>query len=119
MKSNYMKNSNTFRQTIFLRILRPSVFCLIALGTGAATRASFIETYDDGTDVGLWHCSLGVPRIIEPNGGNPGAYLSRAASAPTCRHGRASRRGINQDLTTPTRSTVSTRAIGPASVLPA
>jgi hypothetical protein len=77
MKSNYMKNSNTFRQTIFLRILRPSVFCLIALGTGAATRASFIETYDDGTDVGLWHCSLGVPRIIEPNGGNPGAYLQQ------------------------------------------
>jgi hypothetical protein len=77
MKSSYMKNSNPFRHTIFLRILRPSVFCLIALGTGAATRASFIETYDDGTDVGLWHCSLGVPRIIEPNGGNPGAYLQQ------------------------------------------
>lgn len=31
---------------------------------------TFIETYDDGTDVGLWHCSLSVPRIIEASGGN-------------------------------------------------
>ena len=38
---------------------------------------SFIENYDDGTDVGLWHCSLGVPRIIESSGGNPGAYLQQ------------------------------------------
>src|SRR5215813_14913746 len=38
---------------------------------------SFIETYDDGTDVGLWHCSAGVPRIIEIAGGNPGAYLQQ------------------------------------------
>jgi hypothetical protein len=34
---------------------------------------TFIETYDDGTDVGLWHCSLSVPRIIEASGGNPRA----------------------------------------------
>jgi hypothetical protein len=40
-------------------------------------RASFIETYDDGTDVGLWQCSLSVPRIIEASGGNPGAYLQQ------------------------------------------
>lgn len=38
---------------------------------------SFTETYDDGTDIGLWHCSLGVPRIIEISGGNPGAYLQQ------------------------------------------
>jgi hypothetical protein len=47
---------------------------------------SFIETYDDGTDVGLWHCSLGVPRIIEPSGGNPGAYIQQggfSTSIPT------------------------------------
>jgi hypothetical protein len=72
-----MKNSNTFRLTVFVRILRASVFCLITMGTVAATRASFIETYDDGTDVGLWHCNLGVPRIIEASGGNPGAYLQQ------------------------------------------
>src|SRR5262252_2568827 len=38
---------------------------------------SFIETYDDGTDVGLWHCSVGVPRTIEISGGNPGAYVQQ------------------------------------------
>src|SRR5215831_15582348 len=38
---------------------------------------SFIETYDDGTDVGLWHCSVGVPRLIESSGGNPGMYLQQ------------------------------------------
>src|SRR6266536_3621464 len=26
---------------------------------------TFVETYDDGTDVGLWHCSVNVPRILE------------------------------------------------------
>jgi hypothetical protein len=47
---------------------------------------SFIETYDDGTDVGLWHCSLGAPRIIEISGGNPGAYVQQggfSTSIPT------------------------------------
>jgi len=38
---------------------------------------TFIETYDDGTDVGLWHCSVNVPRILETNGGNPGAYIQQ------------------------------------------
>jgi hypothetical protein len=38
---------------------------------------TFIETYDDGTDVGLWHCSLGVARVIEASGGDPGAYLQQ------------------------------------------
>jgi hypothetical protein len=47
---------------------------------------SFIETYDNGTDVGLWHCSVGVPRIIEASGGDPGAYLQQggfSTSIPT------------------------------------
>ena len=38
---------------------------------------TFIETYDDGTDVGLWHCSVGAPRDLEGNGGNPGAYIQQ------------------------------------------
>ena len=62
-----------------------------ALSFGSAARIfgqtnSFIETYDDGTDVGLWHCSVGVPRIIEIAGGNPGAYLQQggfSTSIPT------------------------------------
>ncbi len=76
-----MKDSNTFRHTIFLRILRASVLCLIVAGTVAATHANFIETYDDGTDVGIWNCSLSVPRIIETSGGNPGAYPAWALPA--------------------------------------
>jgi hypothetical protein len=44
---------------------------------GSAPTDAFIETYDDGTDVGLWHCSLGAPRILEPSGGNPGAYIQQ------------------------------------------
>jgi hypothetical protein len=48
------------------------------LGAGNDSETStFVETYDDGTDVGLWHCSLSVPRIIEASGGNPGAYLQQ------------------------------------------
>ncbi len=62
-----------------------------ALSFGPAPRifgqtSSFVETYDDGTDVGLWHCSVGVPRIIEISGGNPGAYLQQggfSSSIPT------------------------------------
>ena len=59
------------------RIIRAFSFYVVAASMLASTQTSFIETYDDGTDVGLWHCSLGVPRIIEASGGNPGAYLQQ------------------------------------------
>jgi hypothetical protein len=48
-----------------------------ARSTPAGQTNMFVETYDDGTDVGLCHCSLSVPRIIEASGGNPGAYLQQ------------------------------------------
>jgi hypothetical protein len=86
MKSTCSENYQTFRHIIFARILRAFLFCLGASGIVAAAHASFIETYDDGTDVGLWHCSVGVPRIIETSGGNPGAYLQQggfSTSIPT------------------------------------
>jgi hypothetical protein len=86
MKSSYRNNYRTFRHTIFPGILRASLFCLVAAGIVAAARANFIETYDDGTDVGLWHCSVGAPRIIEVTGGNPGAYVQQggfSTSIPT------------------------------------
>jgi hypothetical protein len=54
--------------------------------TRGSESLSFIETYDDGTDVGLWHCSVGAPRIIEASGGNPGAYVQQggfSSSIPT------------------------------------
>src|SRR5690348_6567699 len=52
-----------------------SVVALIA-GAGVA-RASFTETYDTGTDTGLWLCSNGQPRVIQDSGGNPGKYLQQ------------------------------------------
>jgi hypothetical protein len=84
LNSEITKNMNSIRRKdrkIFLpisrRILGASVVCLIALGMVAAAGASFIETYDDGTDVGLWVAAFSVPRIIQPDGGNPGAYLQQ------------------------------------------
>ena len=58
------------------RIMRAFPFYVVAASMLATTHASFIETYDDGTDVGLWHCSLGVPRILEPSGREPGSLYS-------------------------------------------
>jgi hypothetical protein len=81
-----MKHSSLSRHTIFPRISRVSAICLIALSVLATARATFIETYDDGTDVGLWNCSVGAPRTIEANGGNPGAYVQQggfSTSIPT------------------------------------
>src|SRR5881227_356212 len=77
MKSTYMENYKTFCLTICPRILRASLFCLVATAIVATTRANFIETYDDGTDVGLWHCSGNAARILEASGGNPGAYIQQ------------------------------------------
>jgi hypothetical protein len=79
---NSMKNM-TKLLTTFLSVVI-SAATLGAANDGATN--TFIETYDDGTDVGLWHCSLGVPRIIETSGGNPGAYLQQggfSSSIPT------------------------------------
>ena len=66
--------------------MRAFPFYVVAASMLATTHASFIETYDDGTYVGLWQCGLGVPRIIEASGGNPGAYLQQggfSTSIPT------------------------------------
>jgi hypothetical protein len=69
--------------TTFFSIALSTV--VLSAGNDGATN-TFIETYDDGTDVGLWHCSVGVPRDVEANGGNPGAYLQQggfSTSIPT------------------------------------
>jgi len=86
MKSARRKNYQIFRHTIFRRILRACLFCLVGAGIVTAARGDFIETYDDGTDVGLWHCSVGAPRTIETSGGNPAAYVQQggfSSSIPT------------------------------------
>ena len=76
MKSASRETYQTFRHTIFRRILRV-FFLFVSAGMVVAARGDFIETYDDGTDVGLWHCSVGAPRMIETSGGNPGAYVQQ------------------------------------------
>jgi hypothetical protein len=59
--------------TFFAIVLSTAIY-----GAGNDSETStFIETYDDGTDVGIWNCSLSVPRIIEASGGNPGAYVQQ------------------------------------------
>ena len=60
-----------------------TAFFAIALSTAISgadndsETSTFIETYDDGTDVGLWHCSVNAPRLLEAVGGNPGAYIQQ------------------------------------------
>lgn len=60
-----------------LPVVRPSSSTLAAPRAVSGATNSFIETYDDGTDVGLWHCSVTAMRILEPSGGNPGAYIQQ------------------------------------------
>lgn len=84
MKSTLGKHKTSLHLMLPL-IVRALPFCVVAASMLATTRDAFIETYDDGTDVGLWHCSLG-PRILEPSGGNPGAYVQQggfSTSIPT------------------------------------
>src|SRR5207249_11652556 len=93
MKSARRKNYQIFRHTMFRRILSACLFCLVGAGIVTAARGDFIETYDDGTDVGLWHCSVGAPRTIETSGGNPAAYDQQG--------------GLTSSI--PTRASISTR----------
>src|SRR5262245_18830712 len=52
--------------------------CAFVPGVSLA-RATTIETYDDGTDLGIWNLTtnLSKPRIIQPSGGNPGKFLEQ------------------------------------------
>ena len=51
------------------------------LGSLDSSRVSlphaFIETYDDGTDTGLWVASFNAPRVIANRGGHPGKFLGQ------------------------------------------
>ncbi len=44
---------------------------LLLMANVELARASFTETYEDGTDVGQWVASFNVPRQIELIGGSP------------------------------------------------
>ena len=45
-----------------------------------AARAGFVETFDNGGNEGDWHLTVSPPSV-EPDGGNPGAYLRASADA--------------------------------------
>jgi hypothetical protein len=77
MKTSCNETRKVVSHSILRRILRAALFVLVAAGIVATARGDFIETYDDGTDVGLWHCSVSASRILEASGGNPGAYIQQ------------------------------------------
>jgi len=58
----------------------PLLLMMVAV---TATRAAFVETFDNGSDDGDWHLSSnpGELLVIEPSGGNPGAYLHGTVDA--------------------------------------
>lgn len=62
---------------LFSKATRLVLACLLGAGLAATARASFTETYDDGTDVGHWVAAFSQPRNFEPTGGNPGVYLEQ------------------------------------------
>ena len=75
------------------RAVIAAIIALLTITQSEKARASFTETYDDGTDVGHWVASFNVSRQIQPVGGSPlgggiplGAYLQQGgftSSIPT------------------------------------
>jgi hypothetical protein len=59
MKPAYRDDYRIFRHIIFRPILRACLFCLVTAGIVAGALGDFIETYDDGTDVGLMALQCG------------------------------------------------------------
>lgn len=53
---------------------------LLALLAIARARAGFVETFENASDEGDWHLTVNPP-TVEPDGGNPGAYLRASADA--------------------------------------
>ena len=46
-------------------------------------RAGFVETFEDGTNESDWRLTTSTEPVIEPSGGNPGAYLWQEVDAAT------------------------------------
>ena len=63
----------------FSSLLLPSAFILLTF-LASPVRAGFVETFDNGSNVGDWHLTVN-PATIEPDGGNPGPYLHAMADA--------------------------------------
>jgi len=67
-------------QRHFFSLLLSSFILLTFLLFISTTRAGFVETFDNGSNNGDWHLTTNPP-TIEPDGGNPGAYLHATADA--------------------------------------
>ena len=52
-----VKKMTKLLTTFFAIVLITAIY---GADNGSET-STFIETYDDGTDVGLWHCSVNAP----------------------------------------------------------
>ena len=81
-KNESLKRMNA---THYSRLLSLQIFSLAltaCLGLASA-RAGFVETFDNGGDDGDWHLSSNPNEllVIEPTGGNPGAYLHGTVDA--------------------------------------
>jgi len=61
-------------------ILSGSIFFSLLLVSITTVCAGFVETFENGSDNGDWHLTTNPP-TIEPDGGNPGAYLHATADA--------------------------------------
>ena len=57
--------------------LLPIVFLLAV----PSIRAGFVETFENGTNDGDWRLTTATNPVIEPTGGNPGAYLHGGVDA--------------------------------------
>lgn len=68
---------------ICLTTIRRVLLPLLLLVAATATRAAFVETFENGSDDGDWHLSTNPDEllVIEPSGGNPGAYLHGTVDA--------------------------------------
>jgi hypothetical protein len=67
------------RSTLGTRISR--LIPLLLAVMVATTRAAFVETFEDGTNDGDWRLTTATNPVVEPSGGNPGAYLYQEVDA--------------------------------------
>src|SRR5438876_1086182 len=59
-------------------ILLPLLLFSLAI---PSLHAGFVETFEDGTNDGDWRLTTSTDPVIEPSGGNPGAYLHQQVDA--------------------------------------
>src|SRR5438874_11966020 len=118
MKSACRKNYQIFRHTIFRRILRACLFCLLGRALLPPREATLSKLTMMGLTLVCGIAASAHRELLRPVAEIRQPTFNRAALAAQYRHGRASPRVFTREFPIPTRSTVSILATGPASVLP-